>query len=341
MNNFFFLHKILKQDLLAILALSIIFISCQKEKSSKQAAIPKAIKVQPESVVPALQKDESDIQLNYAQLPKGMEIPKGMVFIPGGFAEIGSARGLPREQPVIKHQVDGYFMDIHPVTVAQFRAFVKATGFKTQAEDFGDATVFDHEKTFTWFLKPGAYWEYPLGPDGPKAPDDHPVTQVSWNDAIAYCEWAGKRLPTEAEWEHAARNAKNARTKFSWGEEEREGNVFKANFWQGNFPFQNKVLDGYRYTSPVGLFGKTELGLMDMAGNVWEWCQDWYKMYGPDGKYVETMPGQPERVMRGGSFMCDMDYCYGYRVSGRSGTTPESSLFHLGFRCVKDIEENG
>ncbi|MCL4141178.1 UNVERIFIED_CONTAM: hypothetical protein GTU68_023959 [Idotea baltica] len=187
-----------------------------------------------------------------------------------------------------------------------------------------------------WILKKTAYWEYPIGKDQPISPDNHPVTQVSFNDAIAYCNWAGKRLPTESEWEHAARNGADSRTQYSWGENIMEGNVHKANIWQGTFPVENTNEDGYLYTSPVGEFNVSPLGLKDISGNVWEWCNEWYTSYDPNNpSLVQT--AEPERVMRGGSFMCDPNYCHGYRVSGRSGSTPETGLFHVGFRCVKDI----
>ncbi len=268
-------------------------------------------------------------------LPEGITEPEGMIFIPGGWVEMGSYQGLPREQPVTPQQVQSYFMDISPVTVGDFRKFVQTTQYVTDAEKFGDSGVFDkHQKT--WTLVPGAYWEYPLGPDGYKAPEDHPVTQISWKDAQEYCKWAGKRLPTEVEWEHAARSAKNKRERYPWGTELVEEGVYKANTWQGYFPEVNTVADGYEYTSPVGTFGETSMGLKDMSGNVWEWCEDWYLPYGTDVSGFQPNK-ESEKVIRGGSFMCDPSYCHGYRVSGRSGTTPETGLFHVGFRCVKDI----
>lgn len=269
------------------------------------------------------------------ELPKGVEIPEGMIFVAGGQTAIGSAEGLPREQPVITQEIRGFFMDITPVTVGQYREFVEATGYVTQAEKFGDAAVFDMQAQ-NWMLEKGAYWEYPRGPKGGKSPDSHPVTQVSYNDVLAYCEWAGKRLPTEAEWEHAARNGSNTRTKYSWGEEIVERGVYKANYWQGHFPLENTGEDGFMFTSPVGTFGESPIGLKDLSGNVWEWCSDWYLPYGNDQENY-TPDDKSEKVMRGGSFMCDPNYCWGYRVSGRSGTTPETGLFHVGFRCVKDI----
>ncbi|RMG17078.1 MAG: formylglycine-generating enzyme family protein [Bacteroidetes bacterium] len=269
-------------------------------------------------------------------LPEGVAVPEGMVFVPGGITAVGAEDGLAREQPVIARQIRGFFMDITPVTVAQFREFVQATGYVTQAEKYGDAAVFNME-TGEWYLHKGAYWEFPRGPENGPAPPDHPVTQVSYNDALAYCKWAGKRLPTEAEWEHAARNGSNSRSKYSWGEEIFQNGVFKANFWQGHFPLENTLEDGFEFTSPVGAFGETPLGLKDMSGNVWEWCSDWYLPYGNDPSHFIPKP-ESEKVMRGGSFMCDPSYCWGYRVSGRSGTTPETGLFHVGFRCVKDVE---
>lgn len=272
------------------------------------------------------------------QLPQGIAIPQGMVFVPGGMLELGAADGLPREQPVSQQPVRGFFMDIHPVTVGQWRSFVGATGYQSDAEKFGNSIIHDMRGQLGWHLVDGANWAYPRGPQAGPAPDDHPVTQVSFRDALAYCEWADKRLPTEAEWEHAARNGNNSRHAYSWGDEINPKGIYKANFWQGSFPFVHEVKDGYPYTNPVGAFGKTPLGLSDMAGNVWEWCQDWYRYYGPEGAFIETTPGQRERVMRGGSFMCDPDFCHGYRVSGRSGTTPESALFHLGFRGVRSVE---
>ncbi|MEM6347566.1 MAG: formylglycine-generating enzyme family protein [Bacteroidota bacterium] len=272
-------------------------------------------------------------------LDKKQAVPNGMVFVPGGEVEQGSDNGLTRELPTMQRRVQAFFMDIHPVTVAQFRDFVKQTGYVTQAEQFGNSIVFDL-RLGDWTMRDGANYQFPLGPKGDKAPDDHPATHISWNDAQAYAKWAGKRLPTETEFEHAARNAKNTRAKYSWGEDIKQAGAYHANIWQGNFPYQNTGEDGYLYTSPVGSFNENELGLQDMSGNVWEWCQDWYKTYGPDSKlmYDNTATREPEKVMRGGSFMCDPSYCHGYRVSGRSGSTPESGLFHLGFRCVKDIE---
>ena len=274
----------------------------------------------------------------FKDLPAGIEPPEGMIFVPGGKVNQGSATGLPREQPVMAKTVRGFFMDEHPVTVAQYRAFVKETGYITQAEQFGNSIVFDLPQQ-GWLLRDGANWQYPLGPDFPKAKDKHPATHISWNDAVAYCQWAGKRLPTETEFEHAARNGKNTQDIYTWGPDIKRAGKYYANIWQGNFPFQNTGEDGFLYTSPVGQFNVNQLGLKDMSGNVWEWCSDWYQTYGdnPVPLYDNTETREPEKVMRGGSFMCDPSYCHGYRVSGRSGSTPESGLFHVGFRGVKDI----
>lgn len=214
-------------------------------------------------------------------------------------------------------------MDVSPVTVAGFREFVRATTYVTEAEKFGDGGVFDFT-TGEWRLIKGAYWEYPFGPGTEKAADDHPVTQVSWNDAQAYCKWAGKRLPTSEEFLLAE---KNGREKYSpmytWGDDFLENGTYKANFWQGTFPVNNTGEDGFLTTSPVGYFGKNALGLTDMGGNVWQWCND-------------DSQGRPgEKNQRGGSFLCDPMVCHGFRVGGVASSTPETSLVHLGFRCVK------
>lgn len=266
---------------------------------------------------------------------KKVDVPVGMIYIPRGVVEMGTTNGSPNEFPVSKQVVKQFLMDKHPVTVGQFRVFVEATGYKTQAEDFGDAGIFDLDD-LTWKLVDEASWEYPRGPDYPQAKNDHPVTQVSWNDANAYAEWAGKRLPTETEWEHAARNAINRRNKFSWGNNLVDNGRYRANTWQGFFPVKNTIEDGYQYTSPVGTFGETELGLQDMSGNVWEWCANWATPYGMDENQMSDHQ-LTQKALRGGSFLCEPNVCYGYRVSARFSNTPETSLFHMGFRCVKDI----
>lgn len=267
--------------------------------------------------------------------PSGTDVPEGMVYVPGGTTVIGSEKGLPMEKPTFETTVQPFLMDKHPVTVAEFRAFVDATGYETQAEGFGDAAILNME-TYAWILLPGATWSHPFGPDGPPAEDNHPVTQVSWNDAVAYASWAGKRLPTEIEWEHAARGAESAPHQYAWGNVLYAEGTAKANTWEGTFPVYNSGEDGFLFTSPVGEFGKTPLGLTDMGGNVWEWTDSWYLPYTERNKSF-TPNEQSERVQRGGSFLCNPGYCHGYRVSARSHSTPESSLFHVGFRTVKDI----
>ncbi|WP_266365712.1 formylglycine-generating enzyme family protein [Tellurirhabdus rosea] len=266
----------------------------------------------------------------------GRTPPPGMVLVPGGQTQIGDEAGMEWEKPLFWVQIRPFFMDEHPVTVADFRKFVETTHYRTQAETFGDGGTLN-EETGQWALKAGASWHHPQGPGEPAAPDNHPVTQVSWNDAVAYARWAGKRLPSEFEWEHAARNGVNSRTKYPFGNDlqDASGN-FLANTWNGRFPQHDAVADGFHHTSPVGQFGKTPLGLTDMSGNVWEWCDDWKQNYAD--LVAGTPPQNPtEKVQRGGSFLCEPGWCHGYRVSGRSFTSPETSLMHVGFRCVKDL----
>jgi formylglycine-generating enzyme len=257
-----------------------------------------------------------------------------MVWVPGGNTLIGSADGLAQEQPTFWIQTQPFWIDQHPVTVAQFRQFVEAAHYQTEAERFGDAGVFD-EKTGAWLLTKKACWHHPMGLSAPPAPDNHPVTQVSWNDATAYAKWANKRLPTELEWEHAARNARNDRTLYPFGNELTRNGKALANTWNGTFPAKNNNTDGFLTTSPVGYYGKTPLGLTDMTGNVWEWCDNWRFNYSDIPKGLPTT-GQ-EKAMRGGSFLCEPGWCHGYRVSGRSFSTPETSLMHVGFRCVRSV----
>ncbi|NNF59561.1 MAG: formylglycine-generating enzyme family protein, partial [Rhodothermaceae bacterium] len=233
-----------------------------------------------------------------------------------------------------------FFMDVSPVTVARFRAFVEATGYTTEAERFGNAGVMAYG---AWHLAEGATWHHPLGPASSPAPADHPVTQVSWNDAVAFCEAEGKRLPTEVEWEHAARGARDDRHPYAWGDSlathDHEGTHHHANTWNGTFPIRNTGDDGYFTTSPVGTFGATPLGLTDIGGNVWEWTDDWYRSYADRDQPFTPTP-ESEKALRGGSFLCHTSYCHGYRVSARSHATPETSLFHTGFRCVQELLES-
>ncbi|MFD3003572.1 formylglycine-generating enzyme family protein [Pontibacter toksunensis] len=250
-------------------------------------------------------------------------VPEGMQYIPGG------TYLKPVESGKKAIAIQGFLLDKHPVTVADFREFTAATGYKTDAEKFGDAGVFDSEVQ-NWQLIKGAYWEYPLGKDKPKAEDNHPVTQVSWNDAMAYSKWAGKRLPTENEWEYAARSNGRTNTQYSWGNKLVENSQFKTNVWQGEFPESNTAEDGYSYTSPVGLFGKTGHGLTDMGGNVWQWTSE---VYAEGGQAISP----DMKLLKGGSFMCDSTFCHNYRIAGRTSSSRETALFHTGFRCAKSI----
>ncbi len=267
--------------------------------------------------------------------PAGISAPAGMVYVPGGVTRIGSDEGPSFERPAFEVEVKPFFLDIHPVTVAGFAQFVKATGYQTQAEKFGSSGVFESANP-QWTMVDGANWRYPRGPAKPPAPPDHPVTQVSWNDAVAYCKWIGKRLPTEAEWEHAARNAQNGGPRYAWGGELVVNGAYMANIWQGHFPVENTIEDEYEYTAPVGLTGLSPLGLTDMGGNVWQWGEDWYRPY--ELRHTPfTQDENSEKVLRGGSFLCDPKVCHGFRVSARSSSTPETGLNHMGFRCTKDL----
>jgi formylglycine-generating enzyme len=196
-----------------------------------------------------------------------------------------------------------------------------------------------------WKFVDDANWKQPEGPGSSiKNRMDHPVVHVSYDDALAYCKWAGKQLPTEAQWEYAARGGLKGKA-YPWGDELRPGGKWYANIWQGVFPKENKVEDGYRFTAPVGKFPANGYGLYDMAGNVWEWCADWYtpdyylhsprrNPTGPEKSFDPGEPDVPKRVQRGGSFMCSDNYCIGYTVAARMKGEPEAGSFHLGFRCV-------
>jgi formylglycine-generating enzyme len=291
-----------------------------------------------------------------------------MVWIQGGTFWMGSEEG-PDERPRRQVTVDGFWMDRTEVTNAQFEEFVKATGYTTIAEQKPDpkdfpgvplenlvpgslvftppGEVVSLENHFAWWqYVPGANWRQPEGPGSSiRGRENHPVVHVAWEDAVAYAAWAGKRLPTEAEWEFAARGGLEDQ-RYVWGEELRPRGAWQANIWQGRFPNENTALDGFRSRAPVGQFQPNGYGLHDMAGNVWEWCQDWYRPdayaqgstenpQGPESSFDPAEPGMPKRVIRGGSYLCSDLYCVGYRPSARMKSSPDTGLSHTGFRCVK------
>jgi len=264
--------------------------------------------------------------------------PPDAALIPAGTFLMGSRDKAPDEAPVHEITLAAFWIDRHEVTVAQFAAFVAATAYRTDAERFGWSGVFDTARG-EWTRADGAEWRHPEGP-GSKAPRDEPVTQVSWNDATAFARWAGKRLPTEAEWEYAARGGLAGRT-YAWGDELRPGGRLMANWWQGVFPSHDTGEDGYRGRAPVGRFPPNGYGLYDVIGNVWEWCADWYEAayYRRSPVRDPRGPGSGrERVMRGGSWMCSENFCSNYRVASRSHATPDSGLDNVGFRCARDAE---
>jgi sulfatase modifying factor 1 len=257
-----------------------------------------------------------------------------LVLIPGGDVQIGDNNAPPDEGPAFAYHAKPLFMDRTPVTVAQFRAFVAQTRYLTDAERFGAGAVLDQAQG-AWALRSGADWRHPNGPKSPVALDDHPVTQVSWRDADSFCRAYGARLPTELEWERAARLGQTPDGHvFKAGDPLQHGDHFLANVWNGFFPFVDNGANGYRGTSPVGAFGVAPSGLTDMAGNVWEWTASWYVPYGQPDR--APAGGGGERVQRGGSFMCDPTFCQGFRATARGHATPDSSFVHVGFRCVVD-----
>ena len=270
---------------------------------------------------------------------KNYKIPSEMSLILGGEIWIGSESGLANEKPVFQTEVQPFLMDKKMVTVAEFRDFIEETGYVTEAEKFGDGVVFDFKKS-TWVLLPNATWDYPQGPLAEKANDNHPVTMLSYSDANEYLSWVDKRLPTEVEWEHAARGISLRDNPYSWGQELKENDsTYMANTWNGVFPIMNTIDDGYLTTSPVGTFGTNQFDLSDMGGNVWEWTSDWYRSYEDYNQPYIINPAS-QKVLRGGSFLCHTSYCHGYRVSARSYTPIDNSMFHIGFRGVKSIDYN-
>lgn len=300
--------------------------------------------------------------------------PEGMVWIPGGVFWRGSDNlTMPDAHPAHLVSVDGFWMDKTAVTNEQYERFVQGTGYVTVAERKPDTRDFPGvppEKlvpgsaVFTptkgpvplnnpyrwWRNEDGANWRHPQGPHSDlRGRENHPVVQIAWDDAVAYAKWAGKRLPTEAEFEFAARGGLD-RKKFAWGDELKPQGKWMANIWQGRFPYENTMEDGYRGTAPVGSFPANGYGLFDMAGNVWEWCSDWYRHdyyrtladekrlvhnpHGPVGSFDPSEPGTAKRVMRGGSYLCTDQYCTAYEVGARGKGDPRNGADHVGFRCV-------
>ena len=323
------------------------------------------------------------------------QAPEGMVLIPGGEFNMGSEANFafPNEKPVHRVKVAPFFLDVYPVTNAEFVKFVEATGYKTVAEravqwdemkkqlppgtpkppedvlqpgslvfrkTSGPVDLRDMSQWWVWTA--GASWKHPEGQGSSiQGRENHPVVQIAWEDARAYAKWAGKRLPTEAEWEFAARGGHEGR-RYAWGDQDRQDGKIMLNRWTGDFPYRNDEQDGFAGTSPVGSFPPNDYGLYDMGGNVWNWCSDLYRAdafanragggavccdpQGPASVEGEkpiygdpsppTVPGAERRVMKGGSFLCHPSYCESYRPAARRGTSPDTGSSHVGFRCAMD-----
>lgn len=266
----------------------------------------------------------------------------GLVVLPGGTFRMGTddRDGFPEdgEGPVREMGVAPFAIDPYCVTNERFSEFVDATGYRTDAERFGWSYVFAKflsapvrkvsprpEGAPWWCGVTGAYWRHPEGPGSTlEGRGNHPVVHISWADAAAYCHWAGWRLPTEIEWEYAARGGLD-QARYPWGDDLTPGGVHRCNIWQGRFPVRDTAEDGYSGTAPVDAFEPNGYGLYNVAGNVWEWCADWFD------------PAQRNRSMRGGSYLCHRSYCNRYRVAARTANSPDSSSGNLGFRCAADV----
>lgn len=322
--------------------------------------------------------DSNGLTTNDTVSHEGMILIKAQTFLMGANDE----EGRVDEYPQHKVQLADFWIDATEVTNAQFKQFVDATGYITTAEKKPDwnliklqlppgtpkpsddvlvpaslvfvkqplGTALDNPSAW-WIWAQGANWKHPKGPGSNiKGKDNYPVVHVSWDDALAYCKWAGKQLPTEAQWECAARGG--MQSKYTWGEEDIENGKPKANTWQGVFPTTNTRWDKFDGLAPVKQFKPNAIGLYDMAGNVWEWCSDWYREdtyatqlknnnskvivnpIGPKDSYDPQEPNAPKRVVRGGSFLCNASYCKGYRTTARMKTSQDTGLEHTGFRCV-------
>ncbi|MEO5910133.1 MAG: formylglycine-generating enzyme family protein [Pelobium sp.] len=343
-------------------------VSCNQDKKTSAVA---------DSTTNNAETAQVNIQFN------GDTSTSGMVYIPGGTFMMGGDHSQADKDEYPKHQVtvDAFYMDEHEVTNAQFQKFVDATGYVTTAEVKPDweqlkkqlppgtlkpdesqlvaaSLVFtppnhpvdlnDYSQWWSWV--PGADWKHPSGPGSDiKGKADYPTVHISWDDASAYCKWAGKRLPTEAEWEYAARGGMKDKI-YPWGDEGIAVGKAKANSWDGAFPNANSGRDGFKGLAPVKQFAPNGYQLYDMAGNVWEWCSDWYRNdyyqtvnkpegvknpQGPADSYDPDEPYASKKVARGGSFMCNDSYCSGYRVARRMKSSYDSGLSNMGFRCVK------
>jgi formylglycine-generating enzyme required for sulfatase activity len=338
------------------------------------AAIPESVPAAPEQSKPS------------AVQPEG-PAPEGMVWVPGGEFTMGcedprrlphgGPDAMPDARPIHRVSVDGFWMDRVEVTNKQYAAFVKATGYVTvaertpKAEDFPGAppeNLVAGSVVFTpppqavpldnhyqwWSYVKGASWRHPEGPKSSiEKRDDYPVVHIAYEDAEAYAKWAGKKLPTESEWEFAARGGLTGKT-YAWGDEFRPGGKWMANTWQGKFPLNDTAEDGFAGMAPVARFPANGYGLFDMAGNVWEWCSDWYRPdgyaectsaagkggivrnpQGPESSFDPAEPRERKRVHRGGSYLCTEQYCTRYMIGTRGKGELSSASNHLGFRCVK------
>lgn len=373
-------REAVKSILFVLIGLALIGCKDRKEEKLRPSEVP-------ESLPEGTEKQTTDPIL--VEKSEEVQTPENMVWIPGGEILQGAVpqdkMAMEHEKPSIKVVVDGFFMDATEVTNGQFSKFVTETGYVTVAERAIDweelkkqvpegtekphdsilqpgaltfkktrtsvPNLYDFSQWWKWTI--GANWKHPNGPDSDIiGKENYPVVQVAYEDALAYCDWADRRLPTEAEWELAARGS-NLETIYLWGNESSKL-VERANTWEGEFPVNNTKLDGFELRAPVKSFPPNDYGLYEMAGNVWEWTSDWYNhnyykdlsrenkvIRNPTGALAPYTPNNPyakEKVMKGGSFLCSDSYCASYRVSARMGSSMDSSLEHLGFRTVATVE---
>ena len=382
-------YKLPDSAFLGFVLLAIIFSSCKEEPNTAvQKEVDPAL-VDSKEMTSCSSKPQRFALIQTSEnraISTEKNSTSGMVLIPAGIYLMGADSDDARNDEFPKHKiiVDEFWMDETEVTNAEFQEFVEATGYITTAERKPDwneikkqlppgtprppenvlvasSLVFIPPKNQVspdnvnqwWHWIKGASWRHPEGPDSSiEGKENWPVVHVSWDDATAYAKWAGKPLPTEAEWEWAARGGLENNT-FPWGNEPVDTGIPKANTWQGRFPDLNTVKDNYAGAAPVRSFPANDYGLNDMAGNVWEWCADWYHSdyysminksegvnnpAGPGKSYDPHEPLVPKRVQRGGSFLCHDSYCSSYRVSARMKSSQDTGLSHTGFRCVKDKE---